>query len=699
MKKLTLKTKEGCWRLFALFLVLILVFSFAARMVSSAGGKVKISRVTFDSRGAIIDAELYYPSGTSDEDKLPAVIVTHGAGVEKGCLRGISEEIARRGMVVLNVNGYANSLSEQPPYDETDQGVDEFDNIITPSGLYDSLNFLRTLNFVDQTRIGMTGHSMGSRRVAYAAMLDCGFLSLNDILINILCDEFGQEFTLEEISCDADELAEERLNADQLAHYNTLRAEKEAWYNTRVKSICLIGSGGDLDKVQTVEVGGYEVQRNCQVNFAIINGYWDISFAAYPSQDIPKEAWHTGTEDIARETWYIIDDVNSTSSVVGTLTEVSVADNEEFRQAIQNRSTRIACFNYETHSKNFFSKDTASDVVKYFEQTLEYNNGNLGDADTHPLDSENSIFMYREVFNCLAMISMIGFVVSLAAALLNSKFFNPCVVAVTTQNTKANRKKYWPIILLGIAVEFIAIYVANSVMVPGTISSSFLPYFLNQWYVFIFLGILAVGSAIMLVLFKIVDKKDTSFSLLHLKMKAINIAKTVLLTVILLAAAYFVLTIIVYLFNQDFRFWMVAFTEMKVEYWRYIWRYAICMLPLYLLIGASTNYTIRRDIPQWRDTCVTVVVNSLGIFLCCGVNYLMLVSSTTLWSSFQSTYGILFLVPITVYFTRKMYNLTNSIWLGALTNSFFIAWNICSSMGLHVKVYNAQSWISNFFNI
>ena len=118
MKKLSLKTKEGCWRLLAIFLAVILLSSFAARMISSDAGEIKISRVTYDSRGATVDADLYYPAGTSDKDKLPAVLVAHGGGVAKGVVQGIAEELARRGFVVLNVDAYGAGLSEEPLYDD-----------------------------------------------------------------------------------------------------------------------------------------------------------------------------------------------------------------------------------------------------------------------------------------------------------------------------------------------------------------------------------------------------------------------------------------------------------------------------------------------------------------------------------------------------------------------------------------------------
>ena len=89
--------------------------------------------------------------------------------------------------------------------------------------MLDALEFIRSLNFVDQTRIGMVGHSLGSIRIAYAAMDDCGYYTLNDRLINVLHDTFGQTFTPAEIDQDADALAAERLNADQLAYYEELR--------------------------------------------------------------------------------------------------------------------------------------------------------------------------------------------------------------------------------------------------------------------------------------------------------------------------------------------------------------------------------------------------------------------------------------------------------------------------------------------
>ena len=700
-KFFTLRSKKGCARLFVLFLCLVIVCSFFARMVSTSGGTVKISRVTIDSRGAIIDGELYYPVGTSDEDSLPAIITAHGGGVEKGVMRGTAEELARRGFVVLNVNAYGVATSEQPVNDEGGQGVNGFDNKLTPSGIYDSLTFLRTLEFVDQTRIGLTGHSMGSRRTGFASVMDCGYYTFNDLMINVLYETFGQSFTEEEIYLDADQLAEDRLNEDQLAYYESLREEYKQSYDTAVKALCLLGSDANLVGVATtVQVAGHDVVRNCQVNYAIVDGLYDYSYRDYYKSDIAKESWHTGGEDIQIGQWYVLDDSTSTSTTIGSFEEMAALDNEAFQEALSNRTLRMFTLNPETHSKNFFSTDATADVVRFFEQTLSYNCGELSDPATTPIDADNSVFMWRELLNLLAMISMVAMLVSFAGLFLKCSFFAPCVAGERKASGKPiNKKKYWLFAFVGIVVEFIAIHMANGVFVPGLPSFGFLPFFPSWWLIFIFIAILGCGSALMLIAFKLTDKKENNFAALNVKMKLVNILKTVLLAVILLAVGYFALSIVLTMFNQDFRFWMAVFTEMKAEYWIYLPNYTICMLPFFLLIGASTNYTIRDDIAEWKDTLITVIVNSLGVYICCLVNYMMLVNADTLWSSFISTYGMLVVVPITVYITRKMYKLTNSIWLGALVNSMLVSWSICSSVGLNCNLYNAQTWISSFFNM
>ncbi|HIT29548.1 MAG TPA: hypothetical protein IAC26_01765 [Candidatus Scatomorpha stercoravium] len=704
MKKLTLKTKEGCWRLLIIFLALIVLFSCAARLVSSDAGKIKVSRVTFDSRGATVTADLFYPAGTTDEDKLPAVLVGHGAGVTRGIMKGIAEEIARRGYVVLNVDAYGYGMSEMPVNDDSGQDKDNFDSKLTPGGMLDALNFVRTLEFVDQTRIGMAGHSAGSRRTASAAMLDCGYLTLNDLLINVLYDDFGQEFTEEEIKMNADELAKDRLNDDQLSHYMDIKEETELWYNTRMKALCLIGSSAEkISLIQTVLVGGHEVQRNCQVNFGIVTGYWDFNYIEYPEWETTTEAWHTGSESVERETWYIIDDVNATSEKVGLINEASILTNDDFREAVDNRATRIACYHYESHSKNFFSAQTASDIVSYFEQTLGYNGGELGDSSATPLASDNIVFFWREAFNFAATLSMICFLFPLTALILKTNWFAGCQGSVKPLPAGSiSKKRYWLFNGVTVILTFAAMYYVNSLFAPGLPTSAGLPLFSSWWLTVIFLAIMAVCSVILVLVYWRLDKATigtTALENLNIKLKISSILKSILLSIILLMAAYGTLMLVEYMFGEDFRLWMMVFTEMKAELWALVWKFALMMFPSFLLIGAATNYTVRTDIPEWLDTLIAVVVNSLGVWLLCLVNYISYAGSNALFSNFTSSYGFIIFVPLTVYVTRKMYKVTNNIWIAAALNALLLSWSICSCTGYNTSLFPEQTWVGNFFNI
>lgn len=704
MKKLTLKTKEGCWRLLIIFLALIVLFSCAARLVSSDAGKIKVSRVTFDSRGATVTADLFYPAGTTDEDKLPAVLVGHGAGVTRGIMKGIAEEIARRGYVVLNVDAYGYGMSEMPVNDDSGQDKDNFDSKLTPGGMLDALNFVRTLEFVDQTRIGMAGHSAGSRRTASAAMLDCGYLTLNDLLINVLYDDFGQEFTEEEIKMNADELAKDRLNDDQLSHYMDIKEETELWYNTRMKALCLIGSSAEkISPIQTVLVGGHEVQRNCQVNFGIVTGYWDFNYIEYPEWETTTEAWHTGSESVERETWYIIDDVNATSEKVGLINEASILTNDDFREAVDNRATRIACYHYESHSKNFFSAQTASDIVSYFEQTLGYNGGELGDSSATPLASDNIVFFWREAFNFAATLSMICFLFPLTALILKTNWFAGCQGSVKPLPAGSiSKKRYWLFNGVTVILTFAALYYVNSLFAPGLPTSAGLPLFSSWWLTVIFLAIMAVCSVILVLVYWRLDKATigtTALENLNIKLKISSILKSILLSIILLMAAYGTLMLVEYMFGEDFRLWMMVFTEMKAELWALVWKFALMMFPSFLLIGAATNYTVRTDIPEWLDTLIAVVVNSLGVWLLCLVNYISYAGSNALFSNFTSSYGFIIFVPLTVYVTRKMYKVTNNIWIAAALNALLLSWSICSCTGYNTSLFPEQTWVGNFFNI
>ena len=683
--------------LFAISLCVLLFASFIAQMISTQGGSIKVESIQIDSRGAMLSADLYYPAGTDDTDSLPAIVVAHGAGVTNGNMRGIAEELARRSFVVLNVDGYGTGYSELPAYDERDMGVDGYDTWTTPSGMYDALNFIRTLNFIDQERIGIIGHSQGSRRAEYATLLDNGCLTLNDIMVNVLYDTFGQTFTEDEITLNADDLAAERLSAEELELYNYIKEEKTQWFNTRVRSLLLIGSSAtNTGHLMPVTVAGYEVMRNVQMNMGLINGIYDST--AYASAETTLESFYLpkGTTSLTADKWYMVDDLTETSTIIGDFYG-SVLENEELQEALDNRQVRLVSFNVETHSKEFFSTATAQDIVKYFEQTLLYNGGELGASDASPVDASSIIFFAREAFNFIAMLAMFAMLVSLAGIFLQTKFFSSCVGTAEASAVKLSRPRYWIVAAITIIVGFIAIYRVNNIFAPGLPNTSFFPLFPSWWLTLIFLCALAVFSIVELIVFFRLDKKKYGsdfVSGLNVKLGVANVLKTLLLAIILFVCAYLSLSVIKYLFGQDYRLWMFAFEELKADQWVDILKYGIILFPELLLIGAAINYAPRRDLPGWLDNLLAVVTNSLGILLCCIINTIIIYSGNPQLCNFTSSYGFLLSVPIVAYLLRRMYKKSHSIWLGAAIAAFILAWTMSTTIGYNI--YFPQSAFMNF---
>ena len=55
------------------------------------------------------------------------------------------------------------------------------------------------------------------------------------------------------------------------------------------------------------------------------------------------------------------------------------------------------------------------------------------------------------------------------------------------------------------------------------------------------------------------------------------------------------------------------------------------------------------------------------------------------------------MVPITTYLMRKLYKVSGSVWLPAITNALLVSWTMVSSIGYNT--YVAQTAIDAFFHI
>ena len=134
--------------------ILVMVSGVAlAASVQSGFGTVYVTEVDFQaSDGSWIHSTLQRPIYATDTNQLPGVVVIHGVIQSKEWLMAFGIELARRGFVVLTID--ANSHGNSEPG--------------TGSGAA-ALDYLASLDYVDNSAIGLIGHSMGGG-IAWSAI-------------------------------------------------------------------------------------------------------------------------------------------------------------------------------------------------------------------------------------------------------------------------------------------------------------------------------------------------------------------------------------------------------------------------------------------------------------------------------------------------------------------------------------------------
>ena len=152
-------------RLLAACLVVIFVASWLASLVQTSFGHVRVTEIRLPTQnGQWIVADLFRPLTATAETPAPLVVVVPGFQRAKETQANISLELARRGMVVIALDPYSqgSSSSSTNPRSATNEGY----------GMFAVVNYAAetdNLNYIDKTRIGVTGHSAGGNAAIQAA--------------------------------------------------------------------------------------------------------------------------------------------------------------------------------------------------------------------------------------------------------------------------------------------------------------------------------------------------------------------------------------------------------------------------------------------------------------------------------------------------------------------------------------------------
>jgi hypothetical protein len=408
------------------------------------------------------------------------------------------------------------------------------------------------------------------------------------------------------------------------------------------------------------------------------------------------------SENIVSGAYYSLDDAAGKSTTVGTFRKDSVDSDKDLQAAIENRTLRTVITTKESHSKDMISAQSTTAAIDYFNQTLNHNTNVLSTSK-----SETS-FMWREIFNCAAMLSMLLMLFPILSLKTAEQKYAGCITAGETIAPKKNKKLGVAVVIVGtLVLNMLALYLTNAgknYVKFMSFSKKLFPLMITAWTPFNVNVWLVIAAILITIAYLVCTNGFASFKdFLHRNFTVgfKNVFKCLGIAVFFIFCGYIMLSIVQYLFLQDFRMWMVSFGTMKTEHWVMAIPYAILAIPFYIITNLTTNYlsdvTMGKK-SEAKDIFLTVIMNCISIWALCA--YSNMLSYTGLlvgkaFNSFQLTYGIIVLLPIMVFITRKCYLKTKNIWTGTFVNSLLLAWMLVSVSGTNA-FYVAQNWLSNF---
>ena len=146
-----------------LALIIILITSLLSCLIQTNNYKVRVREMYLvTDQQQQLRALAFIPRNASQYNKLPCVITGHGGFHSAEMQDAACIELSRRGVVVIAIDMYSHGLSSNAP---KAMAVSE---MTVGLGMQDMLEYVlgNNMDFIDTQRIGLMGHSMGTRSIA-----------------------------------------------------------------------------------------------------------------------------------------------------------------------------------------------------------------------------------------------------------------------------------------------------------------------------------------------------------------------------------------------------------------------------------------------------------------------------------------------------------------------------------------------------
>lgn len=622
-------------KLLVISALMIIVSACLSGLLQTSFGKVEIINFKLPTEnGQWLSGQIFKPKQANAEHKTPLVITEHGYLNNKQMQNINAIELSRRGIAVMTFDAYyhgkSSSASEPVMQAVPANGV----------GMIPLVEFAyNNLNYIDRSKIGVMGHSMGGMS-AWLTLMHYG----------------SQYYAAIEEAKTADSEGGEEVTASELEYANSLN---------KVAAGLPVGN---------IRLSSDQVFSQIHANMGIIYGQYDEG-----NYDLSQ-----GNGDLSNNANEGLVAVNSIFSEGEQQSSFTVG---QYYGDAEDQTLRVIYNPKQTHEWAHFSQATVAATADFFSHAF-------GVSPT--MDNTNQIWFWKELVSLLGIIGIFLMIVPAAYYLLKIPFFKPLQLTEEQASSlagelqaEAGKQKagvFWISWLLSWVFSAVGVIVAlnlDKIIFKSTANFMNVAWFQQPITNYIMIWALfnsIVGVVLLLWKYKVEKRSNANVTPgdLGLKIGLNNGMRTLLLALSIFGIFFGIVFLAEYLLNANFKFWIVGvftFNADKLLVWvNYLPFFFIFYLINALFINKFSFSTIKSE---KASMMVAGLGSVLGIMLINGIQYTVLFTTgNALWQATR-LYPMVLLPFIVLLFaaallSRCLYRLTGNVWLGALVNTLII---------------------------
>lgn len=626
------KNKKKYGLLVAVALCVCLLGGFLANLAQTDFGKVTKKTILFESNsGHTISADVLIPNEAGEENPLPAIVWAHGGNANKERSDNFQIEWARRGYVVVSFDLYGHGESEVL------NDTEWFDN---GRGLYDTVQYVATLPYVDADRIAVSGHSRGGNTIHESVLLDN---ELETPLIKAI------------------------LYVGRDAIYRDNETASFGYFP------------GKTNTTQAAEKGGNGEYFNYY-------GNRDVGIIADKYDDFSFKEKDEKTGEMKPNPEFLKSNNAKSFLNFGITPDEKTEDGLEgqwYEQEIDGKTAkRIIYMPLATHGTSVYVPDACTDAVEFMQTVIPTDS---------TLKADNHIFPLKTLGCLMGFAGFFVFVTGVALLLVQYEPFKGVSAdRDATMRLAANDKKgkIWltGCLLVNTVFPLLSALVLFHFKVDKVVDGFFMqgmPLFYGVW---------GTVNAIFVILTTIIwyncyaKKNGISLDSIDMRTSAAQIGKTIATALVVTGMAFVLLFSVKFFFNTDFRFlyWAVRpFNARRMlEAMKLLPFFTVAYVTASIFINCL-NFNTSFGKTERKNICLLAFLNILPpLFLAvAGYGYFFITGVNGFYGTNNqiSDWMVAPLVPmlVTPFVTRAIYKKTRNPYLGGIINAVIITIMTC----------------------